>query len=80
VEEGDHGLRGLDRILGVLAGDARASVDDPVTALRVRLKFTPPLGLVRWCIATTLYESATGDLRPAERKRLDIARRRASLG
>jgi len=55
-------------------------VDDPVTALRVRLKFTPPLGLVRWCIATTLYESATGDLRPAERKRLDIARRRASLG
>jgi hypothetical protein len=30
--------------------------------------------------ATVLYESVTGDLRPAERKRLDIARRRASPG
>jgi len=30
--------------------------------------------------AAMLYESAGGDLRPAERKRLDIARRRAGLG
>jgi hypothetical protein len=30
--------------------------------------------------AAMLYESAGGDLRPAERKRLDIARRRAVLG
>ena len=30
--------------------------------------------------ATRLYESVTGELRPAERKRVDIARRRASLG
>jgi hypothetical protein len=30
--------------------------------------------------AAMLYEAAGGDLRPAERKRLDIARRRAGLG
>jgi hypothetical protein len=28
----------------------------------------------------TMYEAAGGDLRPAERKRLEIARRRAGLG
>lgn len=55
-------FRGLDRILSVLAGDARARVDDPVTALRVRLIGTPPLVLVRRCIAGDLVERAANTL------------------
>jgi hypothetical protein len=45
VEKLDHGLRHIDRILDLLARDARAYVNDAVTALRVGLIFMPPLAV-----------------------------------